>query len=106
MTAVTEAGAGPLLEALAAKDGHGWVTSSAANEVHRHWDEQARGLKTRLASEKAAVGAPQPPCRARTSVSSPRYVPCHPWTRRVKPIQLRGRPLGSIGGNHGPDPTN
>ncbi|WP_328312834.1 hypothetical protein OG432_22965 [Streptomyces sp. NBC_00442] len=44
-----------VVKAFGAKDGHGWVTSSAVKAAHKQWDEQVSGLMKRLASEKAAL---------------------------------------------------
>ncbi|MEV0266281.1 hypothetical protein AB0I49_33740 [Streptomyces sp. NPDC050617] len=38
-----------------ARDGHGWVTSSAVQKAHKAWDKQVRNLMNRLSSEKSAL---------------------------------------------------
>jgi hypothetical protein len=44
-----------VVKAFDAKDGHGWVTSSAVKKAHKKWDEQVQGLMKRLASEKRSL---------------------------------------------------
>ncbi|MEV1022966.1 hypothetical protein [Streptomyces sp. NPDC050264] len=46
---------GAVVKAFDAKDGHGWVTSSAVKKAHKKWDEQVQSLMKRLASEKGAL---------------------------------------------------
>ncbi|MGW3681585.1 hypothetical protein [Streptomyces prasinus] len=43
------------VKAFAAKDGHGWVTSTALKKAHKTWGEQVRNLTSRLSSEKEAL---------------------------------------------------
>ncbi|MFD0317620.1 hypothetical protein [Streptomyces flavalbus] len=43
------------VKAFAAKDGHGWVTSSALKKAHKTWGEQVQNLMNRLGSEKTAL---------------------------------------------------
>ncbi|MDR3081447.1 MAG: hypothetical protein LBV60_11075 [Streptomyces sp.] len=40
---------------FAAKDGHGWATSSAVKKAHKKWGEQVQGLMNRLAREKSSL---------------------------------------------------
>ncbi|MFR9798685.1 hypothetical protein ACL02U_22730 [Streptomyces sp. MS06] len=44
-----------VVRAFDAKDGHGWVTSSAVKKAHGKWGDQVESLMQRLASEKAAL---------------------------------------------------
>ncbi|MCX3058710.1 hypothetical protein [Streptomyces beihaiensis] len=46
---------GAVVKAFDAKDGHGWVTSSAVKKAHKKWDEQVQNLMNRLASEKTSL---------------------------------------------------
>ncbi|MGW6079154.1 hypothetical protein ACWF09_24190 [Streptomyces sp. NPDC055186] len=43
------------VKAFAAKDGHGWVTSTALKKAHKTWGEQVQNLMSRLSSEKEAL---------------------------------------------------
>lgn len=43
------------VNAFAAKDGHGWVTSTALKKAHKTWGEQVQNLMSRLSSEKEAL---------------------------------------------------
>ncbi|NEB81494.1 hypothetical protein G3I40_40730 [Streptomyces sp. SID14478] len=46
---------GAVVKAFDAKDGQGWVTSSAVKKAHKKWDEQVQGLMNRLGSEKSSL---------------------------------------------------
>ncbi|MCX5522481.1 hypothetical protein OG342_06325 [Streptomyces bobili] len=46
---------GSAVKAFAAKDGHGWVTSTALQKAHKTWGEQVQSLGNRLGSEKEAL---------------------------------------------------
>lgn len=46
---------GAAVKAFAAKDGHGWVTSTALKKAHKTWGEQVQNLMNRLSSEKEAL---------------------------------------------------
>ncbi|GAA2278479.1 hypothetical protein GCM10010415_53500 [Streptomyces atrovirens] len=46
---------GAAVKAFAAKDGHGWVTSTALKKAHKTWGEQVQNLMNRLGSEKEAL---------------------------------------------------
>ncbi|MBT3154894.1 hypothetical protein HTV45_29170 [Streptomyces sp. CHD11] len=46
---------GAAVKAFAAKDGHGWVTSTALRKAHKTWGEQVQNLMNRLSSEKEAL---------------------------------------------------
>ncbi|MER0445637.1 hypothetical protein ABR738_13895 [Streptomyces sp. Edi4] len=54
-------------KAFDAKDGHGWLISSALRQVHKAWGEQVQGLMNRLSSEKGALRS------ANTSLSNPDF---------------------------------
>ncbi|MEU0631536.1 hypothetical protein [Streptomyces sp. NPDC005989] len=43
------------VKALAAKDGHGWITSRALKNAHKAWGDQVQNLMNRLGAEKAAL---------------------------------------------------
>ncbi|MES9557758.1 MULTISPECIES: hypothetical protein [unclassified Streptomyces] len=43
------------VKALAAKDGHGWITSRALKNAHKSWSDQVRNLMNRLGAEKSAL---------------------------------------------------
>ncbi|GGT76662.1 hypothetical protein ABT368_30340 [Streptomyces althioticus] len=47
--------AGAAVKAFAAKDGDGWVTSTALKKAHKTWGEQVQALMNRLGSEKEAL---------------------------------------------------
>lgn len=44
-----------LVTAFGAKDGHGWLTSSAASKAHSTWGEQVQGLVSRLTLDESAL---------------------------------------------------
>ncbi|KNE83553.1 MULTISPECIES: hypothetical protein [Streptomyces] len=46
---------GSAVKAFGAKDGHGWVTSTALKKAHKTWGEQVQTLMNRLRSEKEAL---------------------------------------------------
>ncbi|GGQ91939.1 hypothetical protein GCM10010267_63620 [Streptomyces griseorubens] len=46
---------GAAVKAFAAKDGDGWVTSTALKKAHKTWGEQVQALMNRLGSEKEAL---------------------------------------------------
>ncbi|MFI8949185.1 hypothetical protein ACIGO6_22035 [Streptomyces sp. NPDC053750] len=46
---------GDAVKAFAAKDGDGWVTSSALKKAHKTWGDQVKNLMDRLDSEKGAL---------------------------------------------------
>lgn len=46
---------GAAVKAFAAKDGHGWVTSTALKKAHKTWGEQVQNLMNRLGSEKESL---------------------------------------------------
>ncbi|MEU7055147.1 hypothetical protein [Streptomyces sp. NPDC046197] len=46
---------GAAVRALGAKDGEGWLTSTALRKAHRTWGDQVRSLMDRLAAEKDAL---------------------------------------------------
>jgi len=43
------------VKAFGAKDGEGWLTSSALKKAHKTWGEQVKSLMDRLGSEKEAL---------------------------------------------------
>ncbi|MGW2105968.1 hypothetical protein [Streptomyces sp. NPDC001948] len=43
------------VKALAAKDGHGWITSRALKNAHKAWGDQVQNLMNRLGAEKTAL---------------------------------------------------
>lgn len=44
-----------LVTAFGAKDGHGWLTSSAISQAHNTWGEQVQGLVSRLTLDESAL---------------------------------------------------
>lgn len=44
-----------VVKAFDAKDGHGWLMSSALKKAHKTWGEQVQALMNRLGSEKSAL---------------------------------------------------
>lgn len=44
-----------VVKAFDAKDGHGWLMSSALKKAHKKWGEQVHALMNRLGSEKASL---------------------------------------------------
>lgn len=46
---------GAAVKAFAAKDGDGWVTSTALKKAHKTWGEQVQNLMNRLSSEKESL---------------------------------------------------
>ncbi|MFF2162431.1 hypothetical protein ACFVWP_17195 [Streptomyces sp. NPDC058175] len=48
---------GAAVRAFDAKDGHGWITSSALKKAHKAWGDQVKSLMSRLSSEKVSLRA-------------------------------------------------
>ncbi|MCC5476825.1 hypothetical protein [Streptomyces barringtoniae] len=46
---------GAVVKAFDAKDGHGWLTSSAVSKAHKIWGEQVQNFLTRLAGDESAL---------------------------------------------------
>ncbi|MFF2199069.1 hypothetical protein [Streptomyces sp. NPDC058145] len=46
---------GAAVKAFGARDGHGWLTSTALREAHATWGDQVRNLMDRLGAEKDAL---------------------------------------------------
>ncbi|GHD96487.1 hypothetical protein [Streptomyces naganishii] len=46
---------GAVVKAFDAKDGHGWLTSTAVSKAHKIWSEQVQNLANRLAGDEAAL---------------------------------------------------
>jgi hypothetical protein len=44
-----------VVKAFDAKDGEGWLTSTALKKAHKTWGEQVKDLMDRLGAEKAAL---------------------------------------------------
>ncbi|MEU0632230.1 hypothetical protein [Streptomyces sp. NPDC005989] len=44
-----------VVKAFDAKDGHGWLMSSAMKKAHKTWGEQVQALMNRLGSEKVSL---------------------------------------------------
>ncbi|MFF9407349.1 hypothetical protein ACF1B0_17760 [Streptomyces anandii] len=44
-----------VVKAFDAKDGHGWLTSTAVNKAHKIWSEQVQNLANRLAGDESAL---------------------------------------------------
>lgn len=45
------------VKAFGARDGDGWLTSTALRKAHETWDGQVRNLMDRLGSERDALGS-------------------------------------------------
>ncbi|MFF7128316.1 MULTISPECIES: hypothetical protein [unclassified Streptomyces] len=45
------------VRAFGARDGDGWLTSTALRKAHETWDDQVRNLMARLGSERDALGS-------------------------------------------------
>ncbi|MGV4982984.1 hypothetical protein ACVB8X_24335 [Streptomyces sp. NRAIS4] len=46
---------GAVVKAFDAKDGHGWLTSTAVNKAHKIWGEQVQDFLTRLTGDESAL---------------------------------------------------
>lgn len=46
---------GAAVKAFGARDGHGWLTSTALRKAHATWGDQVRNLMDRLGAEKDAL---------------------------------------------------
>ncbi|MEV7684355.1 hypothetical protein ACFW1F_01250 [Streptomyces bungoensis] len=44
-----------VVKAFDAKDGHGWVTSSAVSKAHKTWSEQVQNLVNQLSGDESAL---------------------------------------------------
>ncbi|MGW7526201.1 hypothetical protein [Streptomyces sp. NPDC054783] len=46
---------GAVVKAFDAKDGHGWLTSTAVSKAHKIWGEQVQNFLNRLAGDESAL---------------------------------------------------
>ncbi|MEV5876817.1 hypothetical protein AB0L75_21780 [Streptomyces sp. NPDC052101] len=46
---------GAVVKAFDAKDGHGWLTSTAVSKAHKTWGEQVQNFLNRLVGDESAL---------------------------------------------------